>query len=47
MKIEKILIIALLTMVILAFATIITYKMKPQMHKTVQLESIIFKRAIK
>ena len=47
MKVEKILIIALLTMLILAAATIITYKMKPQMHKTIQLESIIFKRSVK
>ncbi len=41
----KITVIAIITMVILAVSTAVIVNIKPQMHKTIQLENIIFKRS--
>ncbi len=41
----KITIIAILTLLVLAVSTVITANFKPKMHKTIQLENIIFKRS--
>ncbi len=41
----KIAIIAIITLIIVAAATAVIANIKPQMHKTFQLENIIFKRS--
>lgn len=41
----KITIIAIITLIILAAVTAVIANIKPQMHKTFQLENIIFKRS--
>ncbi len=40
---NKIVIISLITIAILACATAVTLMLKPQMHKTIQMEQIIYK----
>lgn len=45
MNITKIAIITIIMLIILAVVTTITTSMKPQMHKTIMLEKIIFKRS--
>lgn len=44
MRVKRILLFALIAMLLLTLATIIVYKAEPQMHKTIMLEEIIFKR---
>lgn len=44
MKTQKIIVISLLTILILTVATIAAFMLKPQMHKTIQIEQIIFKK---
>ena len=41
----KIAIITIITLIIIAAATAVIANIKPQMHKTFQLENIIFKRS--
>lgn len=41
----KITIIAIISLLILAISTAIIANIKPQMHKSFQLENIIFKRS--
>ncbi len=41
----KIAIITIIILILLAIVTTITASMKPQMHKTIMLENIIFKRS--
>lgn len=41
---NKIVIISLITIAVFACATVATMTLKPQMHKTIQMEQIIFKR---
>ena len=45
MNITKIAIITIIMLIILAVVTTITTSMKPQMHKTIMLENIIFTRS--
>lgn len=42
---NKIVIISLIAIAVFACATIATITLKPKMHKTIQMEQIIFKRA--
>ncbi len=41
---NKIVVITLIAIIVFAFATVVTMALKPQMHKTIQMEQIIFKR---
>ncbi len=41
----KIILISIIALVILSVSTAVIITLKPHMHKTIQLESIIYKRA--
>lgn len=45
MNATKIAITTIIILILLALLTTITMSMKPQMHKTIMLEKIIFKRS--
>lgn len=45
MNVTKITLITIIFLIILAVVTSIAANMKPQMHKTIMLENIIFKRS--
>ena len=45
MDIKKIVTISVIFIVLLAIATVVIAQIKPQMHKTILLEQIIYKRA--
>ena len=45
MDVKKIIIISVIFFVFLAIATVIVSQIKPQMHKSLQFEQIIFKRS--
>lgn len=45
MDIKKVVTISVIFIVLLAIATVIIAQIKPQMHKTILLEQIIYKRA--
>jgi len=45
MDIKKIVTISIIFIALLAIATVVIIKLKPQMHKTILLEQIIYKRA--
>lgn len=45
MNATKIAIITIIILILLALVTTVTMSMKPQMHKTIMLEKIIFKRS--
>ena len=47
MDIKKIVIISIVFIILLALATVIISQIKPQMHKTILFEQIIFKRSTK
>ena len=45
MDIKKIVSISIIFLVLLVIATAVIAQVKPQMHKTIMLEQIIYKRA--
>ena len=45
MDIKKVVIVSLIFIAFLACATVLVAQFKPQMHKTMQFEQIIFKRS--
>lgn len=47
MDTKKITIICMVMLIVIAISTAAIINMKPQMHKTFQLESLIFKRGTK
>lgn len=47
MDAKKIIIICMIMLIIIAISTAAIINMKPQMHKTFQLENLIFKRGNK
>lgn len=47
MNIKKIIIFSLVFLMLLGVATILIFKIKPQMHKTFLFEQIIYKRGTK
>ena len=47
MDIKKIVTTSIIFIVLLAIATIVIAQVKPQMHKTIMFEQIIYKRSTK
>lgn len=45
MDVKKIIIISVIFMAFLAVSTVVIAQIKPQMHKSMQFEQIIFKRS--
>jgi hypothetical protein len=45
MEVKKIIVISLIFMVFAALATVFIVQLKPQMHKSLQFQQIIFKRS--